>query len=504
MNIQLIQDLINLKDLLDYIASFSSKHLSDCELNDKKKILMLILKHVSAPETNSAVTTYLKKIQKYLSADKPANIQIIDDINAGVWDKELKAATDKIYSLTYTSSEASSLYTSLFERCSPLHFSEDEFSSVSEAFNNKRYDDMLFLLFKHAFKKYKINLPVILAKRIYDEALTLSLKSDMRANLFREAADLGNKYAAVEYGECIYDKDIEEATEYFIKGLPLQPAYWELGFILENNMLSEKKTKELATQDFYKNVCAPFYAESTKSFRLQINSPDEDKAESLRMAFVIYFYLAHDQKCGFSKAFNSLGKLMINDRVTIAAKSDDFSKEETRKQGLKYLRKAMDLGNTNAMVNSACFYYKQNKAGLYTDKKDTIVPMLEVAASLGEIDANVTLGNIFLENGDINSAREHLNFAHSKGRALATYKLGEICETNGDYISALSHYKTAMEKGISDAAYNYVLLASSPIYSISTNLPINNFFLSELLKKHLNRMTEEVRAKSIEYMEYLK
>ena len=38
MNVQLIQDFINLKQLLDYIADFSSKNLPNSELNDKKKI----------------------------------------------------------------------------------------------------------------------------------------------------------------------------------------------------------------------------------------------------------------------------------------------------------------------------------------------------------------------------------------------------------------------------------------------------------------------------------
>lgn len=504
MNIQLIQDLINIKDLLDFIASFISKNRLCSDLNDKKKLIELILGEIPSPNSDESAAGSVGKVQKYLSSDKPQTIAIIDHINTGACDDELQTATDRIHNEIIRCDKAFDFYTTLYERCSPLHFDEVEFSNVSTAFAKKEYKQMLFLLFRHAFRKYKINPPVILAKRIYEEALTLSLKSEMRTNLFREAADLGNKYAATEYGECIYDKDIEEAADYFIKALPLQPAYWELGFIFENNMLTEEKTKELASREFFKKLCAPFYKEHSKAYRFCTDCTDEAKAESLSMAFIIYFYLAHNPKYGFSKAYNSLGKLMINDRITIADEKGAFSKEFTHRQGLWYLGKAMDLGNTNAMVNCACFYHKRNKEGLFLDKKDTIIPLLDVAASLGEIDANVTLGNIFLEQGDIESAKSHLNFAHNKGRPLASYKLGEIFETNGDYISALAHYKTAMEKGVSDAAYSYVLLASSASYSAVSNIPINKFYLTELLTKHLNRMSSEIREKSAEYMEFLK
>lgn len=502
-NVQLVQDFINLKQLLDFIADFSSKNVADCVLSDKKRILRLILEHVSAPGTDSAVVSYLNKIQKYLSSDKPVNIQIIDDINTGVWDKELKDATDEIYRLTFLKDNFK-LYHNLFERCSKLHFEENEYDLVRTTFVNKNYQEMLFHLFKHAFKKYQINLPTILSKRLYDEALTLSVNSDMRANLFRESADLGNKYAAIEYGECIYSVDINLATDYFIKGLPLQPALWELGYILEKRLVPPEKIKYLSTVDFYKKVCEPFFYSSPDSFKLYIEpNEDEIQAESLRMAFIIYFYLAHSDSVGFPKAFNSLGKLMINNRIAISANEDFYLKEETQKRGLDYLKKAIDLGNTNAMVNLANFYYVQNKSDNDFLNNHNVIPMLEVAASLGEIEANVLLADIYLSQGNVYAAKEYLSFAHSKGKPAASFKLGEVVESEGKYELALSYYKTAMESGYDNAAYNYVLLSSSPTYANNSNIPINRFYLSELLKKHINRMSDDIAARSTSYIIFL-
>ena len=503
MNVQLIQDFINLKQLLDYIADFSSKNLPNSELNDKKKIIKLILEYVSVPGTDSAVTSYLNKIQKYLSSDKPMSIQIIDDINDGAWDNELRLATDDIYRQTTVSNESFKLYHSLYERCSSFHFTEVEFSSIRYAFTNKKYDDLLFLLFKHAFEKYQTNLPTILSKRLYEEALTLSLGSDMRSNLFREAADLGNKYAAVEYGECVYEKNIELAAEYFVKAIPLQPAIWEIGFILEKNKLPPEKVKEFASTDFYKKNCESFFLNSPDGFELYIEGTEESQIESLRIAFIVYFYLANEERYGFTKAYNSLGKLLINNRVAISTNDGFYLKHETQEKGLAYLKKAIDLGNTNAMVNLATFYHAQNKAGLYLTEKECIVPMLEVAASLGEIEANVLLADIYLEEGNVHSAKEYLQFAHSKGRPSATFKLGGICETEGKYDLALSHYKFAMENGLSDAAYSYVLLSSSPLYLSTQNIPMNRFYLSGILQKHLNRMSDNIASKSLAYIDFL-
>ena len=111
----------------------------------------------------------------------------------------------------------------------------------------------------------------------------------------------------------------------------------------------------------------------------------------------------------------------------------------------KSLNRAGMTCSAGKLLKRFIYYHAQNKAGLYLTEKECIVPMLEVAASLGEIEANVLLADIYLEEGNVHSAKEYLQFAHSKGRPSATFKLGGICETEGKYDLALSHYNGMKE-----------------------------------------------------------
>lgn len=505
-NLYIVLDYINLKYLLESISDFARKSGNNgSDISDCKKIIGLILEDVCAYSSDYSKT--LLKIQKYLSSDIPTSIQVIDDINTGNWDKQLKTAIDNLYACISKLPKHISLIHWLFEHCFKTHFADSEYAKIQSAFQAQDYSSVLFLLFKHAFANYQHNLPGLLSKRLYEEALTISTTNEMRYNLFKESADLGNSVASLEYAEYMYSRDLSIAIDYYIKALPISPALWCIGFALESGKVSDSQYNLLLTLPLIKKTVLPYYEKekTVKPFRAKDISSEYER-NCTELAFAIYLYLAN-AKDPFPKAQNSVGKFLINQIIVVKNENPRESTRVTRELGVSYLEKAIYLGNSNAMVNLASFYIKQNALGKHLDKKQHIIPLLEVAASLGELTANVLLSDIFIEHKQFEIAKEYLEFAHNHENAAASHKLAEIFEAEGDRTKALQYYETAIARGYADSAFNIALLHTNT-FAFSNNgleaqVKPNIIYIKELLRKAIPRMSNEVAMKSSAYIMYL-
>jgi len=505
-NLYIVLDYINLKYLLESISDFARKSGSNgSDISDCKKIIGLILEDVCAYSSDYSKT--LLKIQKYLSSDVPTSIQVIDDINTGNWDKQLKTAIDNLYACISKLPKYVSLIHWLFEHCFKTHFADSEYSEIQSAFQSQNYSGVLFLLFKHAFANYQHNLPGLLSKRLYEEALTISTTNEMRYNLFKESADLGNCIASLEYAEYMYSRDLSAAIDYYIKALPISPALWCIGFVLESGKISDSQYNTLMSLPLIKKTVLPYYEkEKTVNPFGARNISSEHERNCTELAFAIYLYLANT-KDPFPKAQNSVGKFLINQIVIIRNDNQRESTRITRELGISYLEKAIYLGNSNAMVNLASFYIKQNALGKLLDKKQHIIPLLEVAASLGELTANVLLSDIFIEHKQFEIAKEYLEFAHQHDNAAASHKLAEIFEAEGNKSKALKYYEIAIERGYADSAFNIALLHTSTLTyggaGAESQVKPNIIYIKELLRKAIPRMSSDIAMKSSAYIMYL-
>lgn len=441
-NSNYIYDAINIKDLPDIIASF----VKDTKGNNKSyNSLRIIMTRLLEGISIEVKDSYLNRIQKYMSNSESMNITIIDDINNGIYDKELKKSIHEMIKYINRLDNCKSLYKNLIDNCVYIHFDKDEYHNIINAYNMKDYGEFTFLLFKHAFTNYKSSVPTLLAERIYNEALTLSLENVMRGNMFREASDLGHSYASIMYGDIVGKEDAEKATDYYLRGKELPPALWNIAFNLENFKLStsifEKIKKECS--DYISFACE----NNGFSHMVSLGGQNRFEDECMITAYKMYYYLA--KKKNFPKAYNSLGKLMIRNLVVYGDEENKSKKVKTIDTGLEYLNEAVKFGNVNAMVNLASYYRDSN----HNDEKyKTMVKLFETAASIGEINANVHLAKIYLEEGKVNQAIDYLEFAAERKNVNAIYELGKIEEANMNFDKAQKYYENAIALGNPNAA----------------------------------------------------
>ena len=440
MKDNILIDYINIKNLPELIISFLKDNDINSNLNNIRGIYSIILGNISEDVKES----YLNKIQKYLSANEPCQILIFDDINDNIYDKELKNACIEITKNINKSTNNIELYQNLLSKCYFIHFKQEELDDINNIFEKQDYEEFIFRLFKHAISNYKISTPKILAKRIYDDAMTLSKDTTIRKNLFKIAADLGNSYAALNYATTIYNEDLNERLTYFLKCKDLDVSLWKIGYIIEKCNLTKQQFEEI---QFELKDIINFSKDYQECQNISpARAKNDFEKECVIVAFKIYYYLA--VKKNFSKGYNSLGKFLINNIIAYVNNDNLIDEVKTKEKGIDYLKKGVSLSNLHAMENLAIYYNKNNL------NQDLIKPLLLIGAENEDLISCVELSKILMKEGKIDESINYLKSASYQKSPYAQHNLAKIYENNFDYENAKYWYKEAIKNGSYNSSVN--------------------------------------------------
>ena len=124
-------------------------------------------------------------------------------------------------------------------------------------------------------------------------------------------------------------------------------------------------------------------------------------------------------------------------------------KEENYTQAIKYYQMALELGNTDAMCNLACYYDKEKDY-------DQAIKYYQMAIKLGNSTAMNNLAMHYYEKEkDYDQAIEYYQMAADLGNSDAMYDLACYYERKKkDYVQAINYYRMASELGNSNAMNN--------------------------------------------------
>ena len=423
----------------------------------------------------------------------------------------------------------------LVEEVDSIYFTDEEYDDLELAYDAKEVsasNNIIGNLFYHALKCVSYNLPYYVSRRIFHEALTLSDWNPMRLKLLKCAADNQNGYAALMYANSIYNENA--ALDYFLiaggfkdyankfsTGKPRQMlsqsnALWEIGFMLETHAIPESqidyieryigiearveqqissykdKNIELINKYMYDGY------KYTEVERDTILSYADKK--SVKYALRLYIYITMTDLT-FPKAFNSIGKIILGDYLDPKAEYPSQKIDPNRLAiAKKYLKIAVRLGNTNAMVNLAVYYYrtsKYNKSGVSKLELDEMRKYFEKAAALEESEAQHCLGEILLTENRFDEACALLKTAADKNDRHACHSIGKA------YISAMKteEGERYLEKAISlrcyDAAYDlaWIYLVKKAIKDPDSKAVYIQYGI-RLLQDNYPNMSDEYKAKS--------
>ena len=483
MNVTTIIDNINMKKfpemITDYLRSNSIK-----KYNNLRSFYSRLLECISEDVKNS----YLNRILKYLSADSESTINIIEDFNDGIYDNELMSFSKDLANIINSTDECFRLYEKINRNVNFVFYeNEKEYVLIKESNNNQKYDQFLFHLLKHTFKKYKLNLPNMSAKRLLNEALTLNYNTIHRIRMIQASAELGNDLAINLYASYVYQTDKDAAIRILLTSKLPDSILWQVAFELENNTLNKEtiqlikfRVNDLLIEDDFINKISVTEKGNSRT-----------NGKNLLFAFKIYYYIVENY--GFAKAYNSIGKLMIFDFVT-------YNKErnKTIEIAKKYLKKAIDLGNVHSIANLSSYYYN-NPDDVEFDR-ETIKKLFKVAASLGDNQANYYYGKILIDEGNYKEGFDYLIYASDRNFKQACFEVARYYEMENEIDKAIAAYKKAIVVGYVDAAYylallylNGDMLKSNKTFSIS--------MARDYLTTYMGRFTEKIKFKAKELLD---
>ena len=177
MFINTIVDEINLKNMPEVIIDFFRKN-GEKKFNNLRNFYDNLLKYVSEDIRDS----YLNRILKYLSSSNPILINIIEDFKLDVYDKELKDFSNYLVDEINKYDDYKDLYESLNRKVNYIFYDKEDYLNIKESHNVEDYKTFIFLLLKHTFYTYQINIPGIVSTRLYEEAITMIYDSETRKN----------------------------------------------------------------------------------------------------------------------------------------------------------------------------------------------------------------------------------------------------------------------------------------------------------------------------------
>ena len=478
MDVNVFIDKINIKNLPEIITDYLRKN-SVKEYNNLRSFYSRLLDSIS----DSAKDSYLNRILKYLSASSPAVINLLDDFNEGIYDKELLDFSRDLVEVINETDDYLLLYETLNRNVNILFYeTEKEFCDVKTRNNNSEYDMFIFLLLKHAFSTYKINIPGIMAKRLLEEGLTLSFNTEHRKRVIEASAILGNELANKLHAAHIYSEDRDKAVEFLLKNKNSAGELWQIAFELESNSLSKHTVQHI--QEELKEILQ----DNDFTNRIKITEYGKEKYYDLTLSLAIKIYYYITCNFGFSKAYNSLGKLMIFNSIIY-----DNDRKETIELAKSFLNRAIRMGNLNSITNLSIYYYNNKDDEEYDFL--TMKRFLEQAACLGDTYANCYYGKILFDEGNYKEGVKYLTFAADRNYGLACFELGKYYELQSDYETSLFYYKKAIINRNFDAAYNISLLFHN-MNKISDTEKFSNDSITYYLETYIDKMHSNVREKA--------
>lgn len=481
---EFLVDKINIKDLPEIIVSFLRKHSSK-KYNNLRFFYSKLLGDISEDIKDSN----LNRILKYLSSDSPSTINIIDDFNDGIYDNELNFFCDKLSDYIRTFNDYENLYEDLNQLIIYIFFNKDEYLVLKKLHNEKKYNVFLFNLLKHAFSSYKYNIPGIVAKRFYNEALTLIYDSEHRKRLMKASADLGNSEACMQYASMIY-KDIDLSIKYYAKTKSMESALWEIGFALEHDWL-KKETKLFLLKEI-----GDYFIEDdfTNNISVNINEIKNIDSDSILMAVKIYNYII--KKYNFSKAINSIGKLLVFNKIIYCN-----SRQESIKIAKQYLKKAIKLGNLNAMTNLSIYFANHPEDNEYD--YEMTKRLFKFSADLGDIEACYYYGKILIKEEKDNLALKYLTYAEERNNKFACFELGKYYELKQDFQKSIMYYKRAISLYYYDSAY-YLALLYFQMDIINKDYEVEYKKLAKrCLEDYFDRLSENIKEQAQDLLQKL-
>lgn len=477
MELDYLIDKINIKTLPELISGYMHENLIKKYYN-LRSFYSILLSTINEDIKNS----YLNRILKYLSSDKESNIGIIDDFNENVYDDALALFSKNLCDEINKTNDSEILYEKLNRNVNRMYFDYKEYVDIKDSHNNKEYSKFLFLLLKHAFSRYKYNTPCITGKRLYDEALSMYYDSDTRKEYLRLSAELGNLDGILLHTAHIYRSNVDEAILYHLKIKTNPSSLWQIAFAIENKYIT-KTTIEIVKKELGSVLIDDDF---TKKF----SEGSKCNNENMLLAFKIYNYCIN--KYQFTKAINSIGKLLINDLLSY--KNDRAESIELAKQ---YFNRAIKLGNISAIINIAIYYYN------HPDDKDydayIIKKYFKIASDFGDTTCKRYYGEILLKEGKKEEALDIFKEAASKNESHSCYHLGKYYEMNNEYPKAIDYYKLAINNKYYDAVYDLANL-----YYLLENLYNDSAYIgmaSSLVNYYYDMLSDEIKKKVSKFLE---
>lgn len=156
---------------------------------------------------------------------------------------------------------------------------------------------------------------------------------------------------------------------------------------------------------------------------------------------------------------NSDAQFILSD-IYIRALDGDYDS----KKSFEWAKKSADNGNVSAMYNTGTNYYVGRGVGKNIEKaKDYYLK----AAKLNHVDAMGSIGEIYIEEGNIVDAIKYLEFAASKNDARSLFLLGlTYCDGKAvtqDYTKCSSYWEKAANLGNPEANLNFAINLESGI-----------------------------------------
>ena len=474
-------DLINIKNfpelIIEYLQSKNEK-----KYNNLRKFYSTMLDYFS----EDIKLSYLNRILKYLSSDVASTINLFDDINEGIYDDNLMSFTKDLVQLINSFDDCSNLYEKINRRINFIFYDEcdgDDYCEIKTYNNDKKYVKFIYYLLKHSFRNYKISLPMISAKRLYLSAITLKAGSDRYIRSLYAASLLGNDSAAILLYGSLGIHDRNTACDILLKARENEIILWLIGFDLENNRLN--KTLVHIIKNKFKYIW-----DYSDNFIDNIKVTDKALKKyydiTLLMAFKIYYYCYN--KYGYTKAGNSLGKLLIFDLIIY-----NNDREASINYGKSYLEKEMHKGNINAITNIAIHYYDNPNDNKY--ELDDVKKIFRTSASFGDVLGNYYLGKILFEEGDFKNSYYYLKYAADQNYGPAFLLLGSYYELKNEYQNAINNYKKGIIYECFDCAY-YLALLYFDIYDSNDNKSIYSVIGMDYLKKYNNLFSDDIKNKA--------
>lgn len=508
-----LNDPLNLKGQIQYIATFMKEANAATELDTILGFLTQLFSHLDRCYTESETETekLIRAIQKALSGNPPSQRlrELAADIAEGRLDEYLHEMLRPIVAEICQIRHSQVLWDSLLLKASPLFFEKTELQRLQELTidsSSEKRCEFLLLLIKHGFSTLD-NIPELAAKRIYDEAQTYDFDQPARFRLLKVAADYGNRQAALEYGNymnrtradgVVPPQDAAEAFHYTLMALPLPSAMWNLAYQLESLQLSAEQFDLLCStlkinEKLKSNEYGPYLPELDS---VACMAASDKKRISYNYAYKIYFYLAYS---GFSKGFNSLSKLLSQPQFEFkmlqgTEYSDKYSLAD------HYLRKAVMGGCVAAMQSAGIQNYKQlsAKENLGTSDLQYTEQLLQTASYYGMSRSLGVLGDFYLgcsPKRDVGKAigcyQEALKIKKDGG---IYYRLGLLSSSRNE---KTNYFKCAMDAGNANAAYQYVLceLGCSPSSKNRGQLR----WAIDVLSQYIPQMSQEIQEQAKYY-----